>query len=368
MGNLADSGPSELLPLDEPSITSADAFAELSAAFGAAQAASPALLREADYVVGGRRVKTRVLGAELAQVLARGLLPGSGAGAPKLSFDLWDCAETGQAAPTAASGDDADERHGSGGERFAISPDQRYARYSGPGFAVRHGRLEQRAVGWVSSHTRLSVWNRARPWQLLLVPWLGHDGARVLHAALVGRDGRAILVVGPNRTGKSTTSGACIEAGFEFLGDDAIAVERAPDTSLVGHCLYPVIKLDRALAGSFPLLASDATTYDDPDTDEIITPVSLTHPDAVVPTSRIVALALPRLSASPQSRLVGIGRGEALRVLTGAVTSVASGRLASDFEFLCGVIETTPAFRIEVGREPRRIPPVIAELLDRVDA
>ncbi len=360
MGKPAESGQSGYVPLAGPSQPSAEALAELITAFEESLGVRPDLLRTADYSVGGRVLRTRVLGVGLATVLARALLPAEGTAPPALTLDLWDCWESGQAAPARATGDEVVVRCSSNGERFAVTRDQRYASYSGPGFVLRHDRIEQRAAGWAISHARLSPSNVMRPWQRLIVPWLVRTGSWPMHAALVARDGRGVLLAGQSGTGKSTISGACIEAGFEFLGDDVISVDDDLGDALHGHCLYPVLKLNRAQARAFPSLVSGACNNDDPYGDEIFFSV----PGASRATTRIVALALPCLSPQADSRFTLVRPIEALRALTQSLLWLEDGRIESDFEFLCGVVDSIRAFRFEVGTDPSSIAPALASLLE----
>lgn len=51
-----------------------------------------------------------------------------------------------------------------------------------------------------------------------------------LHAACVGIDGRAVLLMGPSGSGKSTITMLCLTHGFDFLAEDSIFVQ--PETLL----------------------------------------------------------------------------------------------------------------------------------------
>lgn len=338
-------------------------MAELLVAFEGTIGARPDLLRTADYSLGGRVLRIRVLGVALAELLARALLAAEASAPPALRLDLWDCRETGRIPPVTTPADEAVVRLSSNGERFAVAYDQRYASYSGPDFMLRHDRVRQRAAGWTSSQTRLSASNVTRPWQRLIQPWLVRAGAWPMHAALVGRDGRAVLLVGQNGTGKSTISGACIEAGFEFLGDDVVSVEHDPGGALRGHCLYPVLKLDRGQSRSFRRLTSGAATFTHPATDEIFVSVPQTRPGACRASARIVALALPSLSARADSRFTPVRPTQALHALTQSLLWLEAGRVQKDFEFLWAVVESTRAFHFEVGSDPSSIAPALASLL-----
>ncbi len=51
-----------------------------------------------------------------------------------------------------------------------------------------------------------------------------------LHAACIGRRGRALLLIGPSGSGKSTVALHCLLDGFDFLSEDSVFI--SPDTML----------------------------------------------------------------------------------------------------------------------------------------
>lgn len=68
------------------------------------------------------------------------------------------------------------------------------------------------------------VRREARLWSLPMVLYLIAQGELPLHAAALERDGRAIVIGGPSRFGKSTLAGAAVRAGWRLLSEDTTAV------------------------------------------------------------------------------------------------------------------------------------------------
>lgn len=70
-------------------------------------------------------------------------------------------------------------------------------------------------------------------WQTILerihpnVEWLA-----LIHGAAVARNGNGLALCGPSGSGKSTLTAGLVEAGFDFLADDLVAVS-APDGAIV---------------------------------------------------------------------------------------------------------------------------------------
>jgi hypothetical protein len=57
-----------------------------------------------------------------------------------------------------------------------------------------------------------------------------------------------------------------------------------------------------------------------------------------------------------------------LRALTGCQLSAQAGRVGDEFALISALAERTPAFALEVGRDPSSIARTIDELIDRAIA
>lgn len=85
-----------------------------------------------------------------------------------------------------------------------------------------------------------------------LLHWLSIlDGNVVIHAGGVARAGRGLLVAGAGNAGKSTLARVCLEAGFDYLGDNVVEVELSELGSRL-HPTYPTFKIRRDPAVPVP--------------------------------------------------------------------------------------------------------------------
>jgi hypothetical protein len=102
--------------------------------------------------------------------------------------------------------------------------DQLYAESVWGGGSVMITDVAQRCA-WllVASGARLTVADQATPFRsafALLFP-----DKMLIHAAVLGRGQRAVLLAGPSGSGKSTLSLSCARAGMRFFGDDYCALQ-----------------------------------------------------------------------------------------------------------------------------------------------
>ena len=109
----------------------------------------------------------------------------------------------------------------------------------------------RRAEGWycVREAARLPPWESAAPLRALLRWALADHHLHLVHAAAVGRDGRALLLAGRGGSGKSTSTALAVGAGMATTGDDYVVLHAPPDGPgpLTVHALYRTVKLDAAL-------------------------------------------------------------------------------------------------------------------------
>jgi hypothetical protein len=328
----------------------------LAPAFEEAVAARPAELRTAQAWIGGRRAAIRVAGADLFDSLVRTLAPAAGDGRPDIGIDLWDASATGVPVPDGPPlyGDRRDLAGGS----LVRSPDRRWLAHHHPDVELWVDLELGRLVGGVRTRRDSIGWHPARPLQTILIPWLAALGLSVVHAAAVVHRGAAALVAGPSGQGKSTTAAASLVAGLQVLGDDTVAVEEAGG-GWIGHCVHATVKTRTAAAQLHPA----AIPLEGGWAGESVLCVGEARPESVVPSARVAAVLLPRLSDRPESTIEPVKAGAALAVLTGAALSLEPGEVAAGFERVSALAEEVPAFRLHVGRDPATIPAAIASLL-----
>lgn len=110
----------------------------------------------------------------------------------------------------------------------------------------------QRGTGiyWVESAGNFRYWVYASPLRTLIHWWMESLGFQLIHAAAIGTENGALLIVGKGGAGKSTTALSCLRVGFYYLGDDYIILKMDPEPTVFS--LYSSAKLNFADVEKFP--------------------------------------------------------------------------------------------------------------------
>jgi hypothetical protein len=254
----ADCGTGE----DHAEWASARAFRAMEAAFARALRAESDAVCESDFRFAGRGVRMRVVGRRLMEHLSHPfehLRVGGSASAPRrLTIDLWDEEDARAPRPPEPAGADLGRSWLIEGGLLTVSPGGRFARYERPGSVAWLDRATERIVGWYASAEQLSVYERTKPLRIISSLWYHDRDVEIVHAGLIARDGRGVLIGGPSRAGKSTTALACFCAGFDYLGEDVVGLEEV-DGMFTGYSLYGSVRLEHGhLERWFPDLAGRA--------------------------------------------------------------------------------------------------------------
>jgi hypothetical protein len=136
---------------------------------------------------------------------------------PDLTVKIWDLTMTGQRPIVPGElfqlqGDDDLGSAETGEIRF---------RYDWPQRVIQAWDASTRTAWWVAEQPdTIEWWEEAAPLRPVLAWWLTAHGRYLAHGAALAIDGRAVLLVGPGGSGKSTTALRAQRAGIDFLGDD----------------------------------------------------------------------------------------------------------------------------------------------------
>lgn len=318
-----------------------------------------------DFTFAGCPVRGRFLGAELAGIFRTAFEPDPGGREPVLEICLWDeSADTG-IDPRLRLACGLDEHQLRSSVVTGISESGRYVCHMAESW-LNFLDLEQPAVvGCVFDRSRLGLHERARPLEWPLRFWLRSIGRRVLHAALVSRDGAGVLIGGPAGAGKSTLSLACLDAGFDFLSDDKIALEAVAPGIFVGHRLYRSILASVDMLRHFPHLAPHADRLETDALNKAILMASELFPERIAASSRIEVLLLPQLDPQLTApRLRPARRAAAMRRILPNCLPLYPTWDGSDFGQLGDLLQAVPVHWLDIVGAPVQLPPLVGSALD----
>ena len=331
--------------------------------FARAKRMHPDLFHDSSYVLAGQPVRMRIVGRRLTEFMrlpfAHLRVDYPDPTAPRLTIELWDQTETNVSCRLGLIRDDLDLH-----PNLKHSADGRYASYQLQHSLVSLDRSSGFICGYASNAEELSLYERGRPLHVLLSLWHKSLDMPLVHAGLVSKSGRGVLLAGPGGSGKSTSAITSACAGFDYLSEDLVALEALPDDGFVGHSLYSSTFIEPDHLKRFALFNGHAINGRYSYETKLLVLLSQIAPLRFARACRIHAVVLPRVLHLPASRLRPASKGEAL--LTLAPSSLLVGEKShglQGFNKLAKLVEQVPCYWLELGGALDEIPGVLERVL-----
>jgi hypothetical protein len=216
------------------------------------------------------------------------------------------------------------------------------------------------AVYWASRREAIPEWDYGAPLRNLLA-WALHDRGRLLlHGAVMGGRGGALLVAGAGGAGKSSTTLAALRhAGLRTVGDDFVAL--APDGT--AEALFDTVKLDSAALARLAVPDAWVANPGRPAGEKARLHLLDHLPAALVPRLRVSALAVPRIVPGRESRALPVAGGLLLRALAPSSLFLVPGAEAERFRRLAALTQRLPCRVLELGSDPAGVAAVVEAVL-----
>jgi hypothetical protein len=346
-------------------------FELMKSAFDSALTTDTALLSEQRCVFGGQPTQLRIIGRRLAgQILPAltHLMREDLDRHAQLKIDLWDESEAAVSCPVRFI--DNREPHSPDwkNRQYGItigSPDERFIGRRRFQTFMWMDRSFQHIIGWVQDAAELSALERANPVRFPLFLWHSDQGTEVIHAGLISKNGRGILLGGRGGAGKTTTALACLYSGFDYLGDDYIGLEASGAESLIGHSLYSSAWLPKDNLHRFPGFVAHAEPDEYGASERYLVFVHTLFPNQLASSAPIRVLVLPRVTGASFCRLRPATKGEALLALapTSIVNLPNSG--SRTLQKLANLLERVPCYWLELGSDLENIPRCLEEVISK---
>jgi hypothetical protein len=224
-------------------------------------------------------------------------------------------------------------------------------------------RTCDRIVGFTKSVTRLNLDERARPFHKMLSAWLEDRGVQFVHSGLITHAGKGILFVGNGGAGKSTSSISCLRAGMGYLGDDFIGLG-IEDGRFAGHGLYASCLLNVHHIKRFPDLQplAHAPHYDYEQ--KFVLYLTEAFPNCLRQHIAIDAIMLPRVVDAEVTTFRPAKKAETLMAIAPTSVMLLPRPNRAAFERLTQLVQNTPSYWLELGRNVDRIPAAVQALAE----
>lgn len=213
-------------------------------------------------------------------------------------------------------------------------------------------------IYWTPNAAGLKSYEWAAPLRTLL-HWIGLDHGLVLtHAAAVGLNGRGLLLAGKGGSGKSTTSLACWNEGWQFVSDDYCWV--APGPVSKAHAIYKTAKLLPDQPIDLPhwqreeLLSQEKDVFD----------LSCLGHGQLVQSLELVALLLPNLSGIDKANVRPAFVRDGLSGLSLSTMAQLAGAGPATMSLLQQTAASIPGFHLDLCHPVSAVPNVLRELLE----
>ena len=319
-------------------------------------------LIESVCILAGQTIRIRGIGTELTERINEPFrhLRNDTRKAPGLKIDFWD--ESAAAFPCPVDSLDASLRSSNDYGYVIGSPQDRFIGCQSAQMVTWFDRASARIIGCVASRDQLSVNERGKPFHFPLLVWHADRDVPVIHAGLISWGGQGVLLGGKGDTGKSTVAVACLDAGFDYIGDDYVGLKLAADGSIEGHGLYNTTWLEHSHLSRFSALVPHAIQGDNRKLPVLLSQV---FPEKLARVAPIRLLLLPRVKDHAVARTFPASKREALLALTPTSMikmPVSGGR---HFNRILKLIENVPCYWLEFGDDLRRVPLIVKDLLRR---
>jgi hypothetical protein len=337
-------------------------WSELFTAAHTTEASAPPLVfRVADQRIEAR-CTSRVLRERLRRPLRHLETPSTGQ-APDLRLDWVDCTASGVPMPVLPW----PPQHAS------LDQDTREVRQK-PFIFTAHGDhvltaldgKTQRMIGFVRDAADWPLDHYKQALFISLYQHLRYRGLHLIHASAISRHGQAILIAGSSGAGKTTAMLRCVQAGFQYLSDDSTLVTRGAAGSGAARAVTLLSALhvtDQTLAW-FPELAPHVSPAASARGKRLVM-IDAVYPGCVTLESQVSLILVPQITGEARSSVAHVSKAKLLSDMLPYSLDLADGATAGQqLAFLAELLETTPTFRLNLGRDWQQLPALLGDLLD----
>lgn len=313
------------------------------------------------YDIAGRKVRVHLYGAYVANTFPLALAHReiADAGDADLVIHAWD--SSGAVAPLPAPWDQSDFKTFRQEKERWVKDGAFFGVYIGGEETLNfYDAKTKTGYFWTQDARMLPHSVLGAPFRTVLHWFLSESDIHLMHGAVIGENGSAVLITAKSGSGKSTTALSSLLAGMEYVSDDYAAVQNG--SSITAHSLYNSGKVTREGLALFPELADKIWNKGFPDNEKAVIFMSEHFPEQVKVETALKAVLVPRISPHG-TRIAPINKTEALLAIAPTTLLQLPFADAGKLTIFKDILEKIPCYSIELGPDIRNIPKAISDFL-----
>ncbi len=219
----------------------------------------------------------------------------------------------------------------------------------------------QKAFIHIDSLEELPQWYRSFSFRSVVDWYFQYTDFQPVHSACVSRENRGVLIVGQGGSGKSTTALACLQANFDYLGDDFILADSASATAF---SLYNVAKIDENSQHFFQGFGDYRNLPGDDEKVQLYLTEQL--PEQMAKQTSIKAILVPKVVNSASTEFHALSHQDVLQALAPSTLELLNSNGSRAFQKMARMCRNIPGYAMHLSRDMAEIPNSIAQLLDEL--
>lgn len=219
---------------------------------------------------------------------------------------------------------------------------------------------------WTHDAKKLPFYFAGSPIRPLLHWFCRLQGLHLLHAAGIGNSNGGILIAGRSGSGKSTSSLLSLVAGFDFVGDDYIAVGLSPSPTI--YSLYNTAKVDKSgLVDIQHIASSIGYLGETPEHEKAMMFFEPSKSTLLKKQLPLKAILTGKVTSEAHTSISRISAVEATMALVPTTMAQIPGVYEEILSFVKQLTNLIPCYRIDFGSNLSEIPQLIGDFINGVN-
>jgi len=212
---------------------------------------------------------------------------------------------------------------------------------------------DETGLYWVADEQTLPSWETGSPLRIFL-HWLSYKkGYQLIHAAGLEWNNCGILLTGRGGSGKSTTTAAAVNAGWNTIGDDFVLL--ANEKTTTACCIYDTIKLTQQSLDKITGMTDKAVNIPSSPDDKARVHLVDNFGQQLAKQITVNMLFVLQISNTLQTCILPVSKASMMNALAPTTMFMLKMGMKESFSRMTTLVNQVPCYVIKMSSNPQEV-------------